>query len=251
MKSKLKRLCDQVSFDRIVILLLVVVLVIAFASAGQVRKVSIWALFALPIILLIRFCIYSFRSVPKSNPDCYRGKIAMSIMTKLANEMNVRLHPTKSLEIKPQLRGASASSWFFSSGGSVSIGCTLLCGLDDMALKGIIAHELAHLKKRHSLKTLPCLLLFIPVIVFGIASKSTTIIPILVSLGLGTIVFSMLSWHYEYQADVVAAEYVGKKEMAHALEQVSSLLYRPGDTLAHPSFKKRISHVLSEEKRIP
>jgi Zn-dependent protease with chaperone function len=181
-------------------------------------------------------------------------------MTKLANEMNVRLHPTKSLEITPEFRGASSAPWFFSGykvhfRGRVRIGCTILCGLDDLALKGILAHELAHLRKRHSVKGLPSLLLFVPVLVYWIVSKSTPIIPILLTFAIGTLVFSLVSWHHEYEADAVAAEYVGKeyvgkKDMAYALEQVARLMYRPGDTLAHPSFKKRISRLLSEEEQI-
>ena len=254
MKNKFKHLCYQASFDRLIILLASLSLVIALVSAGQVRTVSIGIFSILVIILFIRLIIYWSRSSHKSNPDCHRGHEAMNIMAELANEMNVKLHPTKSLEIVPELRGAKSTPLPFFSGckvhfaGRVRIGCTILCGLDTLALKGILAHELAHLRKNHSVKGLPSLLLFVPVLAYCIVSRSTPIIPILLTFAIGTLVFSLISWHHEYEADAVAAEYVGKKDMVYALEQIARLIYRPGDTLVHPSFKKRISRLLSDKE---
>jgi Zn-dependent protease with chaperone function len=178
----------------------------------------------------------------------------MNIMAELASAMNVKLHPTKSLEFVPALKGArSAPRPFFSGcklhlGGTVYIGCTILCGLDNLALKGILAHELAHLKKRHSVKGLLSILVFVPVPVYAFVSKSMLMIPILLNSTIGVLVFSLISWHHEYEADAVAAEYVGEKDMAYALEQAAGLIHRPGDTLLHPSFNKRISHLLSDKE---
>lgn len=253
-KNRFKHLCYQASFDRLIILLASVSLVIALVSAGQVRTVSIGIFFILVVILFIHLFIYLSRSPRKGNLNCHRGQEAMNIMAELANEMNVKLHPTKSLEIAPELRGArSAPRPFFSGckvhfGGTVHIGCTILCGLDNLALKGILAHELAHLRKRHSIKGLLSLLVFIPVPVYGFVSESMLIIPILLNFTIGVLVLSLISWHNEYEADAVAAEYVRKKDMAYALEQVAGLIHRPGDTLVHPSFKKRISRLLSDKE---
>lgn len=253
-KNRFKHLRYQASFDRLIILLASVSLVIALVSSGQVRTVSIGILTILVIILFIRLFIYWSKSSRKSNPDCHRGHEAMNIMAELANEMNVKLHPTKSLQIVPGLRGAnSAPLPFFSGckahfGGTVHVGCTILCGLDNLALKGILAHELAHLKKWHYARGLLSFLVVIPVTVYGFVSKSMPTIPILLTITIGILVFSLISWRHEYEADAVAAEYVGKKDMAYALEQIARLIYRPGDTLAHPSFKKRISRLLSDKE---
>jgi Zn-dependent protease with chaperone function len=178
----------------------------------------------------------------------------MRLMAKLASEMNVRLHPAKWLEIVPELRGARSIPWLFLGWkvhfrGRVCIGCTILCGLDNIALKGIIAHELAHLKEKHFLRFLAFLLLFFAVLVYLYVSKSTTACLLtLLTVTIEILVYSLVSWRQEYEADAVAAKYVGPKDMAHALEQVARLMYRPGDTLTHPSFKKRISRLQSEEK---
>ncbi len=252
-KNRLERLYHQTTFDRLIILLASLSLVIILVSAAQVRALSIGAFSILVIILFIRLLIYSFRSRYKGNPGCHRGQVIMSLMAKLANEMNVKLHPTRSLDIVPDLIGACSVPWPVFSGrrvhfrGRVRIGCTLLYGLDDLALRGIIAHELAHLKKSHSIKVLLSFLLFVPVLSFWIVSDSTPIIPILLTFNIWALVLSLISWHHEYEADAEAAEHVGEKDMAYALEQVAGLIYRPGDTLAHPSFKKRISRLLSDD----
>ncbi len=254
MKNRFKHLCYQASFDRLIILLASVSLVIALVSAGQVRTVSIRIFCILVVILFIHLFIYLSRSLRKGNPNCHIAQEAMNIMVELANEMNVKLHPTKSLEIAPELKGAGcAPRPFFSGckvhfGGTVRIGCTILCDLDNLALKGILAHELAHLRKNHFVKGLPSLLLFVPVLAYWIVSRSTPIIPILLTFAIVTLVFSLISWHHEYEADAVAAEYVREKDMAYALEQAAGLIHRPGDTLVHPSFKKRISRLLPDKE---
>ena len=256
MKKRFKNLYYQASFDRLIILLASVSLVIALVSAGQIRIVSIGIVSILVIILFIRLIIYWSGSSRKSNPECHRGHEAMNIMSELAsqNEMNVKLHPTKSLKIVPELKGAkSALTPFFSGckvhfGGTVRIGCTTLCGLDNRALKGILAHELAHLRKRHYAKGFLSFLVAIPVIVYVFVSRSVPIIPVLLTITIGILVFSLIYWHHEYEADAVAADFIGKKDMAYAHEKIAGLIHRPGDTLAHPSFKKRISRLLSDKE---
>jgi Zn-dependent protease with chaperone function len=258
-KNRLKCLYYQASFDRVIILLASVSLVVALVLA-QVKRVSIGIfIISLVVVLFIRLAIYLLDIRPKRNPDCLRRPEAMKLMTKLANEMNVRLHPTKSLEIIPELRNASCKPWPFISGwkvhsrGRVRIGCTILCGLDNVALEGVIAHELAHLKKRHFLRflafLLPFLLVFFAVLVYLDVSKSTTAFLLtLLTVAIGFLVYSLVSWRQEYEADAVAAKDVGPNDMAHALEQAARLIDRPRDTLSHPSFKKRISRLLLDEK---
>ena len=258
-KDKLKCLYHQASFDRVIILLTSASLVVALVLA-QVRRVSIGIFITiLAIVLFIRLFIYLLNIRPKSNPNCLRRPEAMKFIAKLADEMNVRLHPTKALEIVPELRNANAKPWLLISGwrvhfrGRVCIGCTILCGLDNIALKGVIAHELAHFKKRHSLRLLafllPFVLLFFAVLVYWDIWKSTTAFLLtLLTVAIGFLVYSLVSWHLEYEADAVAANYVGPKDMAHALDQVARLIDRPRATLSHPSFKKRISRLLSDGK---
>ena len=135
----------------------------------------------------------------------------------------------------------------------MEIGCTMLCGLDDNALKGVLAHELAHIKKRHTIKiSLLSIILLIPMIVCVFLARSWSEITIFLTFALMVIVwiflYSSISWHNEYEADAVASEYVGKQTISHALTQAAGLINRHGDTLTHPSFKKRISHLPSDKE---
>jgi hypothetical protein len=251
-KDIFKYLYYRASFDRLIILLASVSLVVALVSAGQVKATSIRFFLILIIILFVHLAVsYRPRSSRKSSSDCYRGQETMNIMVELANKMNVKLHPTKSLEIVPGLRNAKAAPRpFFSGhrvhfGGTVQIGCTILCGLTNPALKSVLAHELAHLRKRHLVRYLLSLLVFIPVLVYGFLSRSVPIIPIVLTFTIWGLVFSLISWRNEYEADAIAAEYVGKRPMADALEEIARLLHRTRDTITHPSFKKRNSRLLS------
>ena len=252
-KDIFKYLYYRASFDRLIILLASVSLVVALVSAGQIKTTSIRIFFILIIILFIHLTVsYWPRNSHKSSSDCHRGQKTMIILVELANRMDVKLHPTKSLEIVPELRNARAAPRpFFSGhkvhfGGTVQIGCTILCGLNNPALKSILAHELAHLKKRHSVKLLLSLLVFIPMLVYWFVSESMPIIPMVLTFTICGLVLSLISWRNEYEADAVAAEYVGKKPMADALEEIARLLHRTRDTITHPSVKKRNSRLLSD-----
>jgi len=186
--------------------------------------------------------------------NCHRRQETMNMMTQLAHEMNVRLHPTKALQIAPGFRGVSCnplpflSGWRVYLGGTVRVGCLILCNLDNPALRGMFAHELAHLRKWHSLKILPCLVTFILVAVLVYLFVTKSIIPIFLTVTVGILVFSLISWHFEYEADGIGSEFVQKKVMANALEQAAKVIARPGHSLTHPSFEKRISRLLSDKK---
>ena len=73
-------------------------------------------------------------------------------------------------------------------------------------------------------------------------SKYGFVVLILLIL-VGIIVWSFLSWRREFEADAEGANSVTADVMAHALEECSKFIYRPGGTLEHPSFKNRILRV--------
>jgi len=253
-KNKLRFLWYQASFDHVVLLLLSISGVIWLASAGQVRIVSIGAFVVLIIVFAVHLVVEWLRGSKGDTLECHRRQETMSRLVELANRMHVRLHPTKSLEIVPGLRNAKAKSRPFFSGlrvrfvGTVQVCCTILCGLEGPALEGVLAHELAHFKRRHLAKALLSLLAFVPMSVHGFVSESMPLILVLPSFAVFGFVISVVSWHNEYEADAVAAEYVGKEQMAYALEQVAQLLHKRRDSFTHPSFRRRVSRLLSDGK---
>jgi Zn-dependent protease with chaperone function len=122
----------------------------------------------------------------------------------------------------------------------------MLCTLDNPALRGIFAHELAHLRKWHTVKILLFFVAFILVLVLVYLFVTKTLIPFALTFTIGALVFSLIAWHFEYEADGVGSDFVQKECMANALEQAAKVIARPGHSFTHPSFKKRISHLLSE-----
>lgn len=253
MKNEFKCRYYHASCDRLLLLLLSISLIVGLVSAGQVWIVSMGVSFVLMIVFCVRLLVEKPRDSHRSSSECLRKQEAMNALVGLANRMHVRLHPTKSLEMVPGLRNAKARPCLFFSGrrvhcgGRVQICCTVLCGLEGLALEGVLAHELAHLKKRHLAKALLPVLALAPVLIHQLVSTAVACTPMLLSFTVFGLLISLVSWHNEYEADAVAADYVGKERMAYALERVEELLHRRRDTLSHPSFKRRISRLVSDE----
>jgi len=195
--------------------------------------------FVLFVILFIRYFIFFHNDQKKCIPECPRSLEATQILLELADEMDVNLRQAKPLEVPVQFNGARCD------GKKVELGSSLLYGLDNAALKGVLAHELGHIKKNHSFKIRLSYLLFLPALIslrFSMMSKYAFVIAALLIL-VGIMVWSLLSWNREFEADAEGAKIVGLETMAHALEECSKFIYRPGGTLEHPSFKNRILHL--------
>ena len=164
--------------------------------------------------------------------------------------MTVELNPNKPLEISSKFTGAGSTiRLFFSNyrirlGGRIYVGCRLLSDFDNVAVNGVLAHELAHIKKKHYITDLVLIYSFIiPPMIYYFILRPGPIIPYFLYLAVGILVFSFISWHQEYAADAIAAEFVKVNNMTYALNQTAGFMYRPGDTLLHPSFKKRITRL--------
>jgi Zn-dependent protease with chaperone function len=175
------------------------------------------------------------------------------MLSELAVQMKVVLNPSKPATFEADFTNASAGPRpYFSGlkphhGGSVRIGYLILYGLQDSALRCVLAHELAHIKKKHSIVLGILVLVLIGGVVVS-AMYSGNIILFLLVILVGAAIISVLSWYDEYQADSVAAKVVGSTEMASALRQVSALLNRGKDSFTHPSFEKRISSLTGSDK---
>jgi len=54
---------------------------------------------------------------------------------------------------------------------------------------------------------------------------------------------SRLSWYHEYEADIIASQYVGHNTMITTLQQLEGIVNRSRDTFTHPSYKKRVERL--------
>lgn len=131
--------------DRLIILVGSICLLASLFLTGQEELGLVYITGVLFVILLIRYVLFVSKDQRKCIPDCRRSREASNILLELATEMHVRLCETKPLEVLAQFNGARTD------GKAVQLGSSLLYGLDDAALKGVLAHELGHIQKGHIL----------------------------------------------------------------------------------------------------
>ncbi len=229
---------DKLQTDRLIIVIgsFVVLSCVAFFRQNQVLfQLSVAAVF---LILFFRYLFFLYNDSRASLPDNLRSQEASKMLSELVIDMDVKTTAIQ-LKVSPQLKGARTF------GKTIEVGSALLFGLDDIALKGILAHELGHIKKRHALRSRLSLFVFLPALLTFLliaVSKYFIVVSVLLFL-IGVLAWSCLSWSHEFEADAEGAKCVGTNKMAHALEECSKFIYRPGGTLQHPSFKNRILRV--------
>lgn len=160
----------------------------------------------------------------------------------LAERMNVTLDSAFPVEIDPSWCGARALPRLQGARGNrVRLGGALASKLSPLALESVLAHELAHLKCRHwELLLAGSVLAALAGIAVGLAVDVTT--PVRLLLGGGVLVLgaAALSWIAEYEADSVAARYVGRDKVALMLEELKSNHFRRVPELTHPTDALRL-----------
>lgn len=224
--------------DRLIILIGSIIILLSSLFLGQKSVLFQILTAAMFVILMVRYLLFIFNDSRTSLPDTPRSQEASKMLSELIGDMHIETRQIP-LKVSAQFKGARTD------GKTVEIGSSLLFGLDNSALKGILAHELGHIKKRHALKSRLSLLVFLPALLslpFISVSRYLSVVSVLLIL-VGILAWSLLAWSREFEADAEGAECVGANNMAHALKECSKFIYRPGGTLEHPSFKNRILHV--------
>jgi hypothetical protein len=253
MRKIIKFLKFHFSIDRLFLCLFAALLFVMsfFWAHPFVAIITIGSV--LVVILLLRFALFTKnnsknRDISSEIPQAQQTK---EIITKLTSQMNVELNPSEPFVFVPDLANAKVRpSPFWSKfkihyGGKIYIGYLFVLGLDNIALQGVVAHELAHLKKKHALKFLVVPFIFIAILAYLILSSQINVIILFLILAVWALTFSIISWYDEYQADAEASSVVGEKEMIHTLDKIATLINRRRDTFTHPSFNKRTSHIKS------
>jgi Zn-dependent protease with chaperone function len=154
------------------------------------------------------------------------------------------------VKIFPNLRNA------YSNPTTIEIGQPILDSLDSLSIKGVFAHELAHIKGKHDLKKL---LLFATFLLLGVlysfyfnfsqldSSLFWFSVPLL-SISFMGIAARFISWPFEYKADLMADQYLKQKYLEQ--KAVASFLTAGAalrkieatrDFYSHPSITKRIA----------
>jgi Zn-dependent protease with chaperone function len=157
----------------------------------------------------------------------------------LAKRMGVCLKEEGILEVAPEWINAGATR-----DGKVLLGQTIVDGFDKEARKGILAHELAHLRAKHSTKSFLVLLLTsIPVFLLITFLHLPNLVNLLLLFSAYGLIVPMVSWRFEYDADATAATFVGIQPVIKGLRKIAEVKHADvqRDTYSHPSISNRIS----------
>jgi Zn-dependent protease with chaperone function len=162
-------------------------------------------------------------------------------LSNLAKMMGVRLEGEDILKVAPQWVNAGATTY-----GKIILGQIVADEFDREARRGILAHELAHLKAKHSMRSFALLFLAsIPVLLFVSLLHLPGIVNLLLVFSAYGLILPKVSWCFEYEADAIAATFVGIHPVIKGLRKLSEAKYADvrRDTYSHPSISNRISRL--------
>ena len=130
--------------------------------------------------------------------------------------------------------------------GRVILGQTVAEGFDREARRGILAHEFAHLKANHPMKSAVVLILtFVPVLFVISFLQLPGLVNLLLVFSIYGLILPIVSWRFEYEADAIAATFVGSQPVIKGLGKLAEAKNADvrRDTYSHPSISNRISRL--------
>lgn len=187
-------------------------------------------------------CVLSFPKKIRELAKLYRARRIYSFglmdeFLNLANTMGVRLRNQDIVRVVPFWVNAA----YFN--GKIILGQSIVEEFDKESRRGVLAHELAHRKASHPLKQLGLLLLvFMPIGCLISLMQLPGIVNLLLVFAAYGLVLPIARWHFEYEADSIAAQFVGKQPVVTALLRLSeaNAIDIERDTYSHPSISKRM-----------
>ncbi|MCD6391087.1 MAG: M48 family metalloprotease [Dehalococcoidia bacterium] len=162
-------------------------------------------------------------------------------LSNLAKVMGVRLKGEDILKMVPQWLNAGATI-----DGKIILGQAVADEFDRETRKGILARELAHLKAKHSMKNAIVLFLtLIPVLLLISFLHLPGLVNLLLVFSAYGLILPMVSWRFEYEADAIAATFVGINPVIKGLRKLAEAKCADvrRDTYSHPSISNRISRL--------
>ena len=165
------------------------------------------------------------------------------------------------IEKAVQVRILTDSCNAYAGGSTIYIGQSVIDNLDSVSLKGVVAHELAHIKGNHELKRW-CLLtgsvvasgVLFQAVLYGFHPSGSTAVAcatlLIMVVGFAGIVMRFVSWPFEYSADTEADQCVRQGAVASALKAIATLrkMDFTRDFYRHPSVNKRVENLDGSQK---
>jgi hypothetical protein len=143
-----------------------------------------------------------------------------------------------------------------SNGTTIEIGQPVLDSLNSILIKAVFAHELAHIKGNHTLKTGGLLFgvvfatgMLFGGVLYGFDPSSPSLFTCsalsMILVGFMGIAMRFVSWPFEYEADLMADQCMKQGAVASALKAIATLkkMNVTRDFYLHPSINKRIANL--------
>ena len=192
------------------------------------------------VVIPLTECVTSFPKKLKELERIYRARKTYSFslieeFSNLAKTMGVYLRGQDILKIVPCWVNAAACL-----DGKIMLGQTVAEQFDKEERQGVLAHELAHLKARHLMKNAGVLLmLFMPVLFIISFLHLPGLVNLLLVFSAYGLILPAVSWRHEYEADAIAASFVGSEPVIMALGKLAEAnsIDVQRDTYLHPSIE--------------
>jgi Zn-dependent protease with chaperone function len=196
-------------------------------------------------------CVISFPKKLQEIMTLFRARRNYSFalveeLSNLAKMMGVSLEGEDILKVAPQWVNAGATT-----DGKIILGQIVADEFDREARRGIFAHELAHVKAKHPMRRFAVLILAsIPVLLFISLLHLPSIVNLLLVFSAYGLILPKVSWHFEYEADAIAATWVGIQPVIKGLRSLAEAKHADitRDTYSHPSISNRISRLQKVRK---
>jgi hypothetical protein len=168
----------------------------------------------------------------------------------LAERMKVVLDTRVPVELAPSWLGARTVVAGKRRDNRIRLGGALAERLSPAALEGVMAHELAHIKCMHwELLLAGSTLAALAGIALGLAIDLPMAFRLLLGGGVLILSAAALSWVCEYEADSVAAQFVGYDVMTLTLRELRDSGFRSRAEFTHPPDGSRVRRLLSAQAR--
>jgi Zn-dependent protease with chaperone function len=144
---------------------------------------------------------------------------------------------------------------------TIGIGQPVLDSLDSVSIKGVFAHELAHMKRNHASRKVRLLfgVVFLSGVLFGgilygfgpsAFSPFACTALLIILIGLTGIAMRFISWPCEYEAELMANQSVKQGAVASSLKAIARLrkMDFTHDCYGHPSVNRRIANLNCSQK---
>lgn len=154
----------------------------------------------------------------------------------LAESQHIKLNKKRPFGVQKDLDNAYANPLT----KQIVVGDLLLQKLDDGLLTALMGHEISHIKRKHQIKMLIWTTVAPIIVIIPLFGRVSSAVCQLTFYAVFFVVFLLMSWHNEYDADSGAAEIAGVDNTIGLLRKIVPKRQQWHESETHPSIHSRI-----------